>query len=515
MPLRIDRRLTALAFVPRVERLFDLSAQKILSLEKTWKPAKGTPVVTVKGRYTSRAWTEWTRGFQVGSALLQFEATGEQRFLEIGRRQTIQFMAPHLSHMGVHDHGFNNISTYGNLWRLMREGKIPFDEREKDFYELALKVSGAVQAARWSRTADGGGYIYSFNGPHSLFVDAIRSLRSLAVAHQLGHVLREERDQGISLLERLIAHAETTARYSIYYGKGRDAFDIRGRTAHESIFNLKDGSYRCPNSQQGYSPFSTWTRGLAWAVLGFAEQLEFLRAVGIGEGGRPYGEGPFGVAQTAKSAVSRVSKPAGRPAAPPTWKSAIQQVWKPALRSGGGCAGGGSTRNAAGTIALFLEAARATADFYIANSCVDGIPMWDTGAPQLHRLGAYLSKPADPFNRWEPVDSSAAAIAAQGLIRLGNYLRIGGEEQGGDYYRQAGVTVARTLLDDPFLSSDPKHQGLLLHSIYHRPNGWDYVAPGQRVPNGESSMWGDYHARELALLLLREARGDTYPTFFG
>jgi hypothetical protein len=27
-------------------------------------------------------------------------------------------------------------------------------------------------------------------------------------------------------------------------------------------------------------------------------------------------------------------------------------------------------------------------------------------------------------------------------------------------------------------------------------------------------MWGDYHARELALLLLREARCDTYPTFF-
>ena len=71
--------------------------------------------------------------------------------------------------------------------------------------------------------------------------------------------------ESISLLERLLAHAETTARYSIYYGKGRDAFDVRGRTAHESIFNLNDGSYRCPNSQQGYSPFSTWTRGLAWA----------------------------------------------------------------------------------------------------------------------------------------------------------------------------------------------------------------------------------------------------------
>jgi hypothetical protein len=27
-------------------------------------------------------------------------------------------------------------------------------------------------------------------------------------------------------------------------------------------------------------------------------------------------------------------------------------------------------------------------------------------------------------------------------------------------------------------------------------------------------MWGDYHARELALLILRIARGDPYYTFF-
>jgi len=192
MALKIDNKLSAKKLLPKVQRLFELSAGKILSLEKSWNPSGGAPVFTVQGKYTSRGWTEWTQGFQFGSALLQFDATGDERFLEIGRRRTVELMAPHLSHIGVHDHGFNNISTYGNLWRLMREGKIPSNEREKDFYELALKVSGAVQAARWSRTHDGLGYIYSFNGPHSLFVDTMRSLRSLAVAHQLGHVLMGE-----------------------------------------------------------------------------------------------------------------------------------------------------------------------------------------------------------------------------------------------------------------------------------------------------------------------------------
>src|SRR5205823_12355844 len=233
MALRIDRSLTPQKLLPRIERLFELSAGKILSIENSWNPRKGTPVFTVKGKYTSRGWTEWTQGFQFGSALLQFDATGERKFLEIGRKKTFELMATHVSHVGVHDHGFNNISTYGNLWRLMREGKIPFNERERDFYELALKVSGAIQAARWTRIADGTGYIYSFNGPHSLFIDTMRSLRSLAVAHQLGHVLMGEQDQKISLLQRLIEHAETTARYAIYYGEDRDAFDLRGRTAHE------------------------------------------------------------------------------------------------------------------------------------------------------------------------------------------------------------------------------------------------------------------------------------------
>ena len=125
---------------------------------------------------------------------------------------------------------------------------------------------------------------------------------------------------------------------------------------------------------------------------------------------------------------------------------------------------------------LLLEAAQATCDFYIEQAtAADGIPYWDTGAPNLHRLGDWQSRPAEPFNPYEPVDSSAAAIAAQGLLRLGRYLK-------NERYWQAGLTVLDALFDEPYLSVDPKHQGLILHSIYHRPNGWDYVPAGSRDP---------------------------------
>src|SRR5579872_3452709 len=153
--IRIDSALTPTDLLPAIARLWDVSAARILALEQTWTAGSGAPVFTVAGRYTARGWTEWTQGFQFGAAILQYDATGDARFLEIGRERTRTHMASHVTHVGVHDHGFNNISTYGGLWRLMGEGRIGEDSRERDFYEMALKCSGAVQARRWTRIADG------------------------------------------------------------------------------------------------------------------------------------------------------------------------------------------------------------------------------------------------------------------------------------------------------------------------------------------------------------------------
>src|ERR1700704_171148 len=133
--IQVRSDLSAESLKNKIHRLFELSAGKINSLEQAWNPAKGAPVFTVGGKYTSRGWTEWTQGFQFGSAILQFDAVGEKRFLETARSKTVELMAPHVSHTGVHDHGFNNVSTYGNLLRLMKDGKTPFNEWEKNFYE--------------------------------------------------------------------------------------------------------------------------------------------------------------------------------------------------------------------------------------------------------------------------------------------------------------------------------------------------------------------------------------------
>lgn len=455
--MHIDQEITAQALLPATQRVFQLAAEKTAGLDKNWDVGLGTPVFTVGGKYSTRGWTEWTQGFQYGCLILAGDALDDRRLIELGRKRTVERMLPHVTHIGVHDHGFNNLSTYGNLLRLMNEGRLEEDAWQRMTYENAIAASGAVQAARWSPTNCGLGYIYSFNGPHSLFIDTMRTTRILGVAHQLGHALMGENDARINLLGRSIQHGLATSKYIVFHGDSSHGYDVRGRTAHEGTFNRNDGNFRARSTQQGYSPFSTWTRGLAWAMLGYAEELEFFRTL-------PAAEFKQSVGLTKREVLDE-----------------------------------------------YQRCATDTCDHYIDDvSTQDGMTYWDDGAPTLHQLGDWRSRAADPFNDFEPVDASASAIAAQGLIRLGNYLG----PRAGKRYLHAGFSAAKTLFEEPYLSVKKSHQGLLLHSIYHWPNRWDHIPTGQQVASGEASMWGDYHLLELALLIQRLARQQPYPAFF-
>ncbi len=141
-----------------------------------------------------------------------------------------------------------------------------------------------------------------------------------------------EQDEKINLLARGMQHSETTARYNVFFGENRDSYDIRGRVAHETIFNVHNGTYRCPNTQQGYSPYTTWTRGLAWIFSGFAELLEYIDTLEESE-----------------------------------FNNLVPELY--------------ADKQAA--IERFKAIIEAVADFYLEHSTTDGIVYWDTGAPGL------------------------------------------------------------------------------------------------------------------------------------
>jgi unsaturated chondroitin disaccharide hydrolase len=111
-----------------------------------------------------------------------------------------------------------------------------------------------------------------------------------------------------------------------------------------------------------------------------------------------------------------------------------------------------------------LETSRACADFYIEHTPSAGVPPndFDELAPKY------------------PYESSAAAIAASGLLELARWLD--GEER--RKYHDYALQILGTLTSSQFLADEtPGWEGILLHGIYHL---------GKGLGVDESVMWGDY-----------------------
>jgi unsaturated chondroitin disaccharide hydrolase len=101
----------------------------------------------------------------------------------------------------------------------------------------------------------------------------------------------------------------------------------------------------------------------------------------------------------------------------------------------------------------FLVAARRCADYFLAHLPADGVAYWDL----------VFTSPTDR-------DSSAAAIAASGLLELG-----------GERYRSAGLRILGSLAR--VYATGPDSNALLRHGVYDKPKG---------IGVDEGNLWGDY-----------------------
>ncbi len=113
----------------------------------------------------------------------------------------------------------------------------------------------------------------------------------------------------------------------------------------------------------------------------------------------------------------------------------------------------------------FLETAVRAADYYIAHLPEDGVPYWDFQAPGIPN---------------EPRDASAAAIAASGLIELGQAV---GGSRGEQYLAQAGRMLA-VLSSPAYLDTTSTYRGLLRHATGNKPS---------RSEIDVSLIYGDYY----------------------
>lgn len=122
-----------------------------------------------------------------------------------------------------------------------------------------------------------------------------------------------------------------------------------------------------------------------------------------------------------------------------------------------------------------LRTAEACADFYIGHTHEDGVPPWDYDAPPESRM---------------LLDTSAAAIAAGGLLRLSKLLP---DRAKADLYRSFALRTLDALCRKHLAGNDPAWEGILKGGVYHIH---------KQLGVGESVMWGEYffvEALDLAL----------------
>ena len=94
----------------------------------------------------------------------------------------------------------------------------------------------------------------------------------------------------------------------------------------------------------------------------------------------------------------------------------------------------------------------------------------------------------------EERDSSAAAIAVQGLHLLASFL--GGEDSDRQRYAHQADLILSSLVRGYTTRTVPESNGILLHAVYHKPNG---------IGVNECTVWGDYFYMEALGMKLHSA----------
>jgi unsaturated chondroitin disaccharide hydrolase len=225
------------ALFPQLRSALDFTAaqaQRTLALYPDY-----LPMYTVQGRWKREGehWTHWCEGFFPGILWLLCKHTSDDRWWPWAERYS-RALEPRRHDRTVHDLGFLFFSTYLRWYHLTGDPAL----------RQVLIEAGQTLALRRQK----GGYLASFIGPQSLFIDIMMNV---------GIILWAARETGDTALRDVaLEHCRTTARYLVRPDGG---------TAHEGIFDTETGRFLRQSTHQGWNAESTWSRGLAWALYGF------------------------------------------------------------------------------------------------------------------------------------------------------------------------------------------------------------------------------------------------------
>lgn len=201
---------------------------------------------------TDTAWTcrkatpdEWCSGFWPGVLWMDYAASGDEKVKQEAEKYTASL--EYLSRQPIYDHdlGFLISCSYG-------KGE---DVTANPEYKQIMLASADTLATLFNPTV---GTMLSWPrnvemfGGHNTIMDNMINLELLFWAARNG--------SHKELYDIAVKHAETTMK---------NHFRPDGTCYHVAVYDPNDGTFIKGMTHQGYSDYSTWARGQAWAIYGY------------------------------------------------------------------------------------------------------------------------------------------------------------------------------------------------------------------------------------------------------
>lgn len=216
----------------------------------TLDPAAGYPRVTrADGSWEQHPARQWTSGFFPGTLWYMYQYTRDPAWRQLARRWTAG-IEPVKTVTTTHDLGFMVFNSFGHGYRLTGDPQYRAVVMEAS-RSLASRFNPRVGAIKSWDTENVSDRRSSWRYP--VIVDNLMNLEMLFWSGTHGGD-----STWVALAER---HAVTSARAHVRPD---------GSTAHAALFDPATGALERTLTWQGFSDSSTWARGQAWAIHGFA-----------------------------------------------------------------------------------------------------------------------------------------------------------------------------------------------------------------------------------------------------